>query len=94
MLSAEEKAHFPGQSQEAIGGLVNRWAESRGTAELTPQTMVLTCQYLHDTKGHYQKMMNRDSPTNRTLFPNTVLIRNKGDKDMQSKPETRSHRAE
>ena len=61
----------------------------------------LTCQYLYDTLGvemaweakdHYQKrMMNRDSSTYMTLFLNTVLMRNKGDKDMQSKPETRSH---
>lgn len=104
MLSAEEKAHFPGQSQEAIRGLVNRWAESRGTAEPTPQTMALTCQYFYHTSGvetiwevedHYQKKMrNRDSPTSRTLFLNRVLMRNKGDKDMLSKPGTRSHRAE
>ena len=65
----------------------------------------LTCQYLYDTLGveivweaedHYQKRMtNRDSPTNMTLFLNTVLMRNKGDKDMKTcKPETRSHRPE
>lgn len=64
----------------------------------------LTCQYLYDTLGveivweaedHYQKMRNRDSFTNMTLFLNTILMRNKGDKGMQTcKPETRSHSAE